>query len=67
MTPERFMAMVRSGYQPVYRPRDVRFARLAWVGEMLVQYVAITGPDGAAVIAAYAMEQQPDGSWRVVN
>jgi hypothetical protein len=67
MTPDRFMAMVRGGYRPVYRPREFRFARLSYVGDMLVQYVAIVGPDGAPVVAAYYMEQQADGSWRIAG
>jgi hypothetical protein len=66
-TPERFMAMVRGGYQPVYRPREYHFARLAYLGDALVQYVAIIGPDGAPVVAAYTMEQEPDGSWRIAG
>jgi hypothetical protein len=66
-TPERFMAMVRGGYQPVYRPREFHFARLAYLGDVLVQYVAIIGPDGAPVVAAYAMEQEQDGSWRIAG
>lgn len=67
VTPERFMAMVRGGFRPVYRPREYRFARLSTVGDVLVQYVAIVGPDGAPVIAAYTMEQQADGSWRIAG
>jgi hypothetical protein len=67
LTPERFMAMVRGGYQPVYRPREYHFARLTYLGDALVQYVAIIGPDGAPVVAAYTMEQQQDGSWRIAG
>jgi len=67
LTPERFMAMVRGGYLPVYRPSEVRFARLAPVGDPLVQFVAPVGPDGAPAIAAYTMEQQADGSWRIAG
>jgi hypothetical protein len=67
LTPERFMAMVRGGYQPVYRPREYHFARLAYVSDMLVQFVAIIGPDGTPVVAAYHMEQQQDGSWRIAG
>ena len=67
MTPERFMAMVRTGYAPVYRPREFRFARIEDDGGLLVQFVAIIGPDGAPVVAAYTMERQPDGSWRIAG
>lgn len=64
-TPEIFMEMVRTGYQPVYRPREVEFRDLGDLGGTLVQDVFLIGPDGRPVIARYSMEQQPDGSWRI--
>lgn len=64
-TPEGFMAMVRAGYAPVYRPREVEFLEAALRDGRPVQSVRVVGPDGAAVIALYAMERQPDGSWRI--
>jgi len=68
-TPENFMAMVRGGYQPVYRPRSVEFLDARIVagekGERIGQAVRFVGPDGRAVVAIYTMEQQPDGSWRI--
>lgn len=68
-TPENFMAMVRGGYQPVYRPRSVEFLDARIVpeegGARTGQAVRFVGPDGRAVIAIYTMEQQPDGSWRI--
>ena len=64
-TPEIFMQMVKTGYQPVYRPREVEFRQLGDVGGSLVQDVFVVGPDGRPVIARYSMEKQPDGSWRI--
>jgi hypothetical protein len=64
-TPELFMDMVRNGYQPVYRPQRFDFARLVWMDGQLTQLVDIVGPDGIAVTAAYAMELQPNGLWRI--
>jgi Domain of unknown function (DUF4864) len=65
-TVENFMAMARSGYQPVYRPREVAFGD-ATVGDdgRIVQRVLLVGPDGVPVMALYTMERQPDGSWRI--
>jgi hypothetical protein len=57
--------MVKTGYQPVYRPREVEFRQLGEVGGTLVQDVFLVGPDGRPVIARYSMEKQPDGSWRI--
>ena len=64
-TPENFMAMVKSAYQPVYRPREVAFRALAEVEGAPAQEVYLVGPDGQAVIALYVMERQPDGNWRI--
>jgi hypothetical protein len=64
-TAENFMQMVRSGYQPVYRPREVSFGALTSVEGKLVQRVLLVGPDGVAVVALYTMERQADGSWRI--
>ena len=72
-TPENFMAMVRAGFQPVYRPQAVAFEAPIRVpapdggGEALAQPVRVTGPDGRPVLAMYHMERQPDGSWRIAG
>jgi len=60
-----FMAMVRTGYAAVYRPRDVRFLELGTVEGRLVQRVGVVGPDGRPAVAHYVMQRQPDGSWRI--
>ena len=64
-TAENFMAMVRNGYQPVYRPRTVRFGDLIEDDGTLVQKVFVTAPDGTEVLALYVMERKADGTWRV--
>jgi len=63
--PDNFMRMVRTGYQPVYRPQSVEFLDLVNGQLGPVQRVRVVGPDGHAWIAHYSMEQQPDGSWRI--
>ena len=64
-TPEGFMAMVREGYAPVYRPQQVLFQDVATFRGRPTQRVYLVGADGRAVIAHYLMERQPDGSWRI--
>jgi hypothetical protein len=64
-TPDIFMDMVRNGYQPVYRPQSVSFTDLVYIDARLTQLVDIVGPDGVPVVAAYSLEQQPDGTWRI--
>lgn len=67
MTAERFMAMVRSGFQPVYRPRSYSFGAPAIVEGIPVQPVRVIGPDGRGMVALYRMQQQADGSWRIAG
>jgi len=64
-TMENFMAMVQSAYPAVYRARNVEFRDTLTTSGDVVQRVRLVGPDGRAVIAAYQMEKQPDGSWRI--
>ncbi|MBC7280430.1 DUF4864 domain-containing protein [Hoeflea sp.] len=64
---DRFSAMVRRGYQPVYRPGNYAFGRgkIGPDGAGLVQEVLISGPDGADWTALYSLERQPDGSFKI--
>lgn len=65
-TADIFLDMVRTGYQPVYRPREVEFRELIEDPELgLVQKVLLVGPDGVPVMAHYQMQRQPDGSWKI--
>jgi len=64
---ENFMEMVRTGYQPVYRPREVAFGDVTITDGRIVQRVLLVGPDGIPVTALYTMERQPDGSWRIAG
>ncbi len=66
-TPERFMAMVRAGFQPVYRPRSHSFEAPAVVEGVPIQPLRVIGPDGVGVIALYRMERQRDGTWRIAG
>ena len=61
----RFIAMVKRGYMPVYRPRDVEFSEILEVRGKPTQRVVVVGPENGVFSAYYMMEQQPDGSWRI--
>jgi Domain of unknown function (DUF4864) len=78
--PATFLAMVRTTYMPVYRPREVRFDRLfeARLGPRTelggrsgparvepIQTVLLVGPELEVVTAYYVMEKQADGRWRI--
>jgi hypothetical protein len=64
-TPERFLAMVRSGYPVVYRAAGATFLVPLRVGAELVQGVHLTDADGAVWLATYRLERQADGAWRI--
>jgi hypothetical protein len=64
-TPERFMTMVRDGYQAVYRPSEVSFGALVRIDGRLTQLVNVVGPDGVPRVALYFMEHQRDDAWRI--
>jgi hypothetical protein len=63
--PSNFLAMVKTGYMAVYRPREVRFEQLVSVQGEPVQMVLLVGPDLEVMTAFYVMQRQPDGSWRI--
>jgi hypothetical protein len=67
MTAEVFMEMVRSAYQPVYRPSAVRFEEIIDFHGRPAQRVSLVGPDGIPVIAVYPMERQADGRWLIAG
>ena len=60
-----FMEMVRTGYQPVYRPRSVTFGEIVETPRGPEQRVFLTGPDGTNWVAIYTLERQPDGTWKI--
>jgi hypothetical protein len=64
-TPDNFMAMVRAGYQPVYRPRAVSFKDIVEFNGGPAQRVIVVGPDGVPVMAVYPMRRMQDGTWRI--
>lgn len=63
-----FMAMVRSGYAPVYRSAEAEFRDVTPLPEgRWLQHVLIVGMDGTVVLALYTMERQSDGTWKIAG
>ena len=60
-----FMEMVKSSYYPVYRSETVSFGDILDVRGEPIQRVHITGEDGRTMIAAYVMQRQPGGIWKI--
>ena len=65
--PDHFMAMVRNGYQPVYRPRSYAFGTITETDLGLTATLSIEDAEGGAWTAVYTLEKQPDGSWRITG
>ncbi len=63
-TPEDFLRMVKTMYQPVYRPASVTFQELSVIEDEVMQAVQLSDSPGAIWIALYPMQRQSDGSWK---
>ncbi|RYG10010.1 MAG: DUF4864 domain-containing protein, partial [Burkholderiales bacterium] len=61
----RFLAMVRGSYPMVYRPSSVSFHKPEGGEGSVLQLVEITDGNDKSWIAMFALEQQPDNSWRI--
>jgi len=61
----RFLAMVRGAYPMVYRPASVTFHKAEEEDGSVLQLVEITDENAKSWIALFAMERQPDSSWRI--
>jgi hypothetical protein len=67
-SPEIFMSMVKKGYAPVYRRQSYSFGSIGnEMGGAPTQHVTIVDVNGKTWTALYAMERQPDGSWKIVG
>lgn len=63
--PLRFLAMVRGAYPMVYRPATFAFLKPEEDDGIVLQMVTITDDDDKSWIALFALERQPDSSWRI--
>jgi len=64
-TPEIFIHMVKNGYKPVYRPKNVTFGQSRETPHGPMQEVYVTDQEDQNWLAVYSFEKQPDGSWRI--
>lgn len=65
--PDTFMAMVRSGYAPVYRHKSFDFTDSRISGGRIEQDVRIVDSEGVPWDALYFLETQPDGSLKIIG
>jgi hypothetical protein len=66
-TPANFMAMVRTRYRPIYRPRAVFFQDHLIKNGTAAQRILLVGSKNTLVIATYLLQRQADGSWRIAG
>ena len=66
-TAEIFIAMVKQGYQPVYRHKSFEFGDSTNDGGIIAQHVHIVDANGEAWEALYTLETQADGSLKITG
>lgn len=65
--PDTFMAMVRKSYAPIYRHKSFEFGVVRQSDGKIAQDVHIVDADGVPWEALYTLEQQPDGSLKIIG
>ena len=62
-----FMFMVQHSYAPVYRHKSFEFGEARAEGRRIAQRVHIIDADGRPWEALYTLEQQDDGSFKIIG
>lgn len=64
---DRFFAMVKKSYQPVYHPGNFAFGRfkVSDDGQTVLQEVLVTGSEGTDWTAVYDLQRQTDGTYKI--
>ena len=62
-----FMYMVQHSYPPVYRHRSFEFGEARVADGRVAQRARIVDQDGETWEALYTLEQQPDGSLKIIG
>ena len=62
-----FMYMVQHSYAPVYRHKSFEFGEARVANGRVAQRASIVDQDGETWEALYTLEQQPDGSLKIIG
>jgi Domain of unknown function (DUF4864) len=65
--PDIFLSMVQRSYAPVYRHKSFEFGEARVADGRIAQRVHILDAGGEAWEALYTLEQQPDGSLKIIG
>ncbi len=66
-TADRFISMVKGGYQPLFNPDFYSFGRNTFLYGEIYQEVLATDQNGKQWQAVYTLKKQPDGSWKITG
>jgi Domain of unknown function (DUF4864) len=64
---DMFLFMVQHSYAPVYRHKSFEFGEARAADGQIAQRVHIVDADGEAWEALYTLEQEPDGSLKIIG
>lgn len=64
-SPDHFINLVRKSYAVVYRPASVAFLKPELIDGVVVLGVQMTDAQGAAWLATYQLERQPNGTFLI--
>lgn len=71
VAPNRFMAMVRAHYRPVFTAQQFNFTgrarAISQTPQIRLQDVYLVDDRGTSHKARYMMQKQPDGSWKIAG
>ena len=71
VAPNRFMAMVRAHYRPVFTAQQFSFTgrarAISQTPQIRLQDVYLVDDRGTSHKARYIMQKQPDGSWKIAG
>lgn len=66
-TSDRFVGMVKNGYQALYNPDSYAFSRSIEQGGSVYQEVIVTDQTGRQWQAVYTLKKQDDGTWKITG
>jgi hypothetical protein len=65
--PERFIGMVKGGYEALYNPESYTFGRNTFINGEIYQELIVTDRAGKQWQAVYTLKKQEDGSWKITG
>ena len=65
VSPEIFMAMVKTGYSALIGPQKFEVTEIETSGDQAVARARVVTSESKVFIAIYPLIRQPDGSWKI--